>query len=276
MRYDLSWQALDGALARRAVVARAVAVDAYGGGPDGKRLATLADAAERAPRTAREAAENELVRGAGSRRPGVAAGGAGCRARRCRGAGVAGPSLPQRRRPRHPGAAGTARGARSAPRRNRRAANLFRDRRTRGGVADGRWVWSPAGVGTRRAARRRRLRAAVLRVRPGERRRLSAAVVVHRRRGRPTGRDAGRGGGARTGGGDGPAGRPGRRDRTGVAARCGHRFQRLGHPQRGDVLRAPHPAVRAVDGRAHRAGAGLHPRPPLVRCDNDWRAGREG
>ncbi len=60
VRYDLSWQALDGVLARRAVVARAVAVDAYGGGPDGKRLAALAAAAERAPRTAREAAENEL------------------------------------------------------------------------------------------------------------------------------------------------------------------------------------------------------------------------
>ena len=28
VRYDLSWQALDGALARRAVVARAVAVEA--------------------------------------------------------------------------------------------------------------------------------------------------------------------------------------------------------------------------------------------------------
>ena len=60
VRYDLSWQALDGALARRAVVARAVAVDAYGGGPEGKRLAALADAAERAPRPAREGAENEL------------------------------------------------------------------------------------------------------------------------------------------------------------------------------------------------------------------------
>lgn len=60
VRYDLSWQALDGALARRAVVARAVAVDAYGGGPDGKRLAAVADAAERAPRSGREAAENEL------------------------------------------------------------------------------------------------------------------------------------------------------------------------------------------------------------------------
>lgn len=60
VRYDLSWQALDGALARRAVVARAVAVDAYAGGPQGKRLAALADAAERAPRSARETAENEL------------------------------------------------------------------------------------------------------------------------------------------------------------------------------------------------------------------------
>ncbi len=60
VRYDLSWQALDGALARRAVVARAVATDAYGVGPDGSRLAALADAAERAPRQAREAAENEL------------------------------------------------------------------------------------------------------------------------------------------------------------------------------------------------------------------------
>lgn len=60
VRYDLSWQALDGALARRAVVARAVAVDAYGRAPEGKRLAALADTAERAPRAAREACENEL------------------------------------------------------------------------------------------------------------------------------------------------------------------------------------------------------------------------
>lgn len=60
VRYDLSWQALDGALGRRAVVARAVAADAYGGAPQGRRLAALADAAERAPRSSREAAENEL------------------------------------------------------------------------------------------------------------------------------------------------------------------------------------------------------------------------
>lgn len=60
IRYDLSWQALDSALARRAVVARAVAIDAYGGSPEGRRLAALADAAERAHRHARENAENEL------------------------------------------------------------------------------------------------------------------------------------------------------------------------------------------------------------------------
>ncbi|CAM4436674.1 isopentenyl-diphosphate delta-isomerase [Mycobacterium basiliense] len=60
VRYDLSWQALDGALARRAVVARAIAIDAYHGAPEGQRLARLADAAERAPRHDRENAENEL------------------------------------------------------------------------------------------------------------------------------------------------------------------------------------------------------------------------
>ncbi|OBI15959.1 NUDIX hydrolase [Mycobacterium sp. E2497] len=60
VRYDLSWQALDGALARRAVVARAVAIDAYGGASEGRRLAALADAAEAAPRQDREACENQL------------------------------------------------------------------------------------------------------------------------------------------------------------------------------------------------------------------------
>jgi 8-oxo-dGTP pyrophosphatase MutT (NUDIX family) len=55
VRYDLSWQALDSALARRAVVARAVAANSAG-----EQLAELADAAERAPRPAREACENAL------------------------------------------------------------------------------------------------------------------------------------------------------------------------------------------------------------------------
>jgi 8-oxo-dGTP pyrophosphatase MutT (NUDIX family) len=55
VRYDLSWQALDGALGRRAVVARAVAA-----GSAATQLAALADAAEHAPRAAREACENQL------------------------------------------------------------------------------------------------------------------------------------------------------------------------------------------------------------------------
>lgn len=55
VRCDLSWQALDAALARRAVVARAIAADV--GDPG---LTAAADAAERAPRPEREACENEL------------------------------------------------------------------------------------------------------------------------------------------------------------------------------------------------------------------------
>lgn len=60
VRVDLSWQALDAALARRAVVARAIAADAYRGSAEGRRLVALADAAESAPRGSREACENEL------------------------------------------------------------------------------------------------------------------------------------------------------------------------------------------------------------------------
>jgi hypothetical protein len=60
VRCDLSWQALDAALARRAVVARAIAADAYGARAEGRELAALADAAEHAPRTTREGCENEL------------------------------------------------------------------------------------------------------------------------------------------------------------------------------------------------------------------------
>lgn len=60
IRCDMSWQALDAALARRAVVARAVAADAYGDRPQGRQLVGLAGAAERAPRSGREACENEL------------------------------------------------------------------------------------------------------------------------------------------------------------------------------------------------------------------------
>lgn len=70
VRSDQSWQSLDAALARRAVVARAVAAAlvpagyAFGSTPqqavDGKRLAALADQAERSDRLQREAAENRL------------------------------------------------------------------------------------------------------------------------------------------------------------------------------------------------------------------------
>ncbi|WP_197381198.1 NUDIX hydrolase [Mycolicibacterium mengxianglii] len=60
VRYDLSWQALDAALGRRAVVARAVAAAAGGTVGEGRRLGALADAAEHADRSERETAENEL------------------------------------------------------------------------------------------------------------------------------------------------------------------------------------------------------------------------
>jgi 8-oxo-dGTP pyrophosphatase MutT (NUDIX family) len=62
VRYDLSWQALDAALARRAVVARAVAANVFGGHGDAeaRQLVARADAAETASRRAREACENDL------------------------------------------------------------------------------------------------------------------------------------------------------------------------------------------------------------------------
>ena len=63
VRYDLSWQALDAALARRAVVVRAIAADAYPGTTEGRKLTMLADIAERAPRSLREQGENELSAG---------------------------------------------------------------------------------------------------------------------------------------------------------------------------------------------------------------------
>ena len=254
VRYDLSWQALDGALARRAVVARAVAVDAYGAAlPEGRRLAALADAAERAPRTAREAAENELSAALALGRPCVAARGAGRRAGRCRGPGAAGPSLPQRRRPRHPGAARTARWCGccvSAERRRcqpiSRSPNARRRRRRRSG----------AQCVLRTSARvvlldEDRRGAAVLRVGPGDR-----PTAPRRGGGSPSAAAAGRGAagrgrGARAGRGDRVCGStPAEHGRPDLAARRGVRLQRLGDPQRGVLLRLPHPPVRAVDRRA--------------------------
>jgi len=58
VRSDLSWQALDAALARRAVVVRSIAASMPMS--DGRRLAALADRAERADRAGRESAENDL------------------------------------------------------------------------------------------------------------------------------------------------------------------------------------------------------------------------
>ncbi|RVW03468.1 NUDIX hydrolase [Rhodococcus spongiicola] len=60
VRSDLSWQALDAALARRAVVVRAIASSVAYASIESKRLTALADQAERANRAQREAAENAL------------------------------------------------------------------------------------------------------------------------------------------------------------------------------------------------------------------------
>lgn len=60
VRSDLAWQSLDSALARRAVVARAVSAATRERLDESRRLASLADAAERADRTHREAAENAV------------------------------------------------------------------------------------------------------------------------------------------------------------------------------------------------------------------------
>ena len=61
VRSDLSWQALDAALARRAVVARAVALATLTSHADqSKQLTALAAHAERADRDQREGVENEL------------------------------------------------------------------------------------------------------------------------------------------------------------------------------------------------------------------------
>jgi hypothetical protein len=60
VRTDLAWQALDAALARRAVVARAVSAATRGSVSSSKELAALADRAERADRSQREEAENAV------------------------------------------------------------------------------------------------------------------------------------------------------------------------------------------------------------------------
>ncbi|ASR36957.1 exopolyphosphatase [Prauserella marina] len=61
VRTDAGWAALDAALARRAVVARAVAAGALGG-ERAEAMRVAAEGAESAPRPERELAENELTR----------------------------------------------------------------------------------------------------------------------------------------------------------------------------------------------------------------------
>ena len=175
VRYDLSWQALDGALARRAVVARAVAIDAYGGAtnsPAGRTLAALADAAENAPRHARENAENELsaalaVVDPASLPAGLIAELADAEARvllarRFHNDAVRDTlALAERRH-----------GARLSARRNRSAAKLFRDRRAtaRAGAHRSRRA-QPPHVGAGGPARRHRRGAVAVRFGSGDHRR---------------------------------------------------------------------------------------------------------
>ncbi|OQO94944.1 hypothetical protein [Saccharomonospora piscinae] len=61
VRGDASWAALDAALARRAVVARTVAVSVLAP-EESATVRAAADGAESAPRAEREPAENELTR----------------------------------------------------------------------------------------------------------------------------------------------------------------------------------------------------------------------
>jgi 8-oxo-dGTP pyrophosphatase MutT (NUDIX family) len=61
VRTDAAWAALDAALARRAVVARAVSAAAQLDQREGDSLRAVAERAEQAPRVEREAAENDLT-----------------------------------------------------------------------------------------------------------------------------------------------------------------------------------------------------------------------
>ena len=254
VRYDLSWQALDGALARRAVVARAVAIDAYGGGPGAAgRLAALADAAENAPRHARETAENELSAALAMVDPASLPAGliaeladAEARvvlARRFHNDAVRDTlALAERRMVRAFRLGGTA----ALP-------SYFEIVERPHALAHG-----DHGVLNHRTSARVVLlddTGAVLllcgsdpAITDLERHR--AQVVVHRRRRSAAGRAVGRGRRAGAGRRDRPAGHAGRHGRTHLAARRGFRVQRLTDRQRGVLPRPPNPAVRAVLARA--------------------------
>ena len=266
VRYDLSWQALDGALARRAVVARAVAIDAYGGASEGRRLAALADAAEGAPRQARESCENELSAALAIVDPASLPAGliaeladAEARvvlARRFHNDAVR-DTLALRERP-------LVRAV--SPRRNRRAAKLFRDRRTAARVGATaitacsttarRRAWCCSTTPARCCCCAGRIRRSPARTAPrwwftvggevgnGERLAEAAARELAEETGcgsrRPTW--------------SGPVWR---RDEV-------FEFNGAADRQRGVLLRLPHPPVRAVRRGPNRAGTPLHPRSPLV------------
>ncbi len=243
-------------------------------GPEGKRLAALADAAEQAPRAGREAAENELSAALALVDPAslpvalvAELADAEARvllARRFHNDAVRDTlALRERRAVRWLRLGGTA----ALPTYFEIAERADRD------VGRG----QPAHVGAGGAARRRRRGAAVLRVRPGD---------------RPTA--------PRHAGGSPSAARPSR-GRRWPRPRCASWPRRpacaSSRPTwsgpvwrrdavidfNGSVIRSEEMFFVHRTGRfepsaagPHRAGTALHPRPPLVRCDNDRRAGRQG
>ena len=239
VRYDLSWQALDGALGRRAVVARAVAVDAYGSGAGrqaagraGRRRRTgAADRRARPPRTNCRPRSRWSIPASLPVALVAELADAEARvllARRFHNDAVR-DTLALRERPlvrwlRLGGTAALPTYFEIAE----RAAPTIRRRRS--------------AAARRRASCCSTRTAAVLLFcgsDPAADADGGAALVVHRRRRGPAGGDAA----ARPPCASSPrrpacASSPADLDRAGVAARRGDRLQRVGDPQRGDVLRA--------------------------------------
>ncbi|PQM47325.1 hypothetical protein C1Y40_02488 [Mycobacterium talmoniae] len=267
VRYDLSWQALDGALARRAVVARAVAIDAYGEAADGKRLAALADAAERAPRVGREACENELAAALAHVDPAALPAAlvaeladAEARvllARRFHNDAVR-DTLALRERPlvrllRLGGRAALPTYFEIAERPDAVAAVAHSDHGPRGRRTSARVVLpTTTALCCCCAVRIRRCPTVPRRAGGSPSAARCSRGAAGPRRGRELAEETGR------------AGRRRRADRADLAARRGVRVQRRRDRQPGVLLRVPHPPLRAGHGRAHRAGTPLPARPPLV------------
>ena len=132
VRVDLSWQALDAALARRAVVARSIGA---GLGGDGKTADRGGGPRRRCTGRRTRRRRERGVRRARAGRQRVAALATGHRTRRRRDPGDDRPAVLQRRRPRHPRVAEPAPGAVATPRRYRPGPDVLRDRRARGGLS---------------------------------------------------------------------------------------------------------------------------------------------